>query len=183
MKKFTNTIASLTTAVLLTGLTINFNACTEQSPLQSEVSTTGFKMLKSKSASLNKVFQKTMEIDHVGGTIEVGDEIHGISKIVIPEDAIAEGDTVSINFWWESTGFLEGGADFSPHGTNFNLPVRLELSYKDADLTGVNEDSLEVRYYNETTELWELIGDQVDKVNKMVIGYTNHFSRYAIGAE
>ncbi len=34
MKKIKSFVASLTTAVLLTGLAINFNACTEQSPLQ-----------------------------------------------------------------------------------------------------------------------------------------------------
>jgi len=183
MKKIRNFVASLTTAVLLTGLALNFNACSEQSPLNPEVSEAGFKMLKSKSMSLKKVFQKTKKIGHHGGTIKVGDESHGKSKLVIPKGALDKGVKVLITFWWESTGFLEGGSDFSPHGTLFNEPVRLELSYKDADLSGVNEDDLEIRYYNETTGQWEFIGNEVDTKKKVVIGYTDHFSRYAIGAE
>lgn len=181
MKKIKNFVASLTTAVLLTGLAINFNACSEQSPLNPEVSETGFKMLKSKNSSLNKAYQVSKVIGAHGGTIKVGDGAHGFSKLEVPENALDV--DVFITFWWESTGFLQGGADFSPHGTTFNLPVRLELSYKDADLTGVDEDDLEIRYYNETTGQWELIGNHVDKDNKVVIGYTDHFSRYAIGAE
>ena len=153
------------------------------SPLNPEISETGFKILKSKSTRLNKVFQKTEEIDHEGGTIKVGDDEHGKSKLVIPENAIDEGDEVSITFWWESTGFLQGGADFSPHGITFNEPVRVELSYKDADLNGVDEDDLEIRYYNEATGQWEFIGNDVDKGKKVVKGTTDHFSRYAIGAE
>jgi len=183
MKPVKKIVKTLTVAALLTGLAINFNACSEQSPLNPEVSETGFKMLKSKNPSLNKVFQKTKKIGHEGGKIKVGDEAHGKSKLVIPKNAIDKGDKVLLTFWWKSTGFLEGGSDFSPHGTLFNEPVQLELSYKDADLTGVNEDDLEIRYYNEGTGQWEFIGNEVDKNKKVVRGYTDHFSRYAIGAE
>ena len=181
MKKIRNFVAALTTALLLAGLAQNFNACTEQSPLQSEVPATGFKMLKSKNTSLNKVFQESQVIGADGGTIRVGRGAQGFSKLEVPEGALD--DDVLITFWWESTGFLEGGADFSPHGTIFNELVRLELSYKDADLTGVDEDDLEIRYYNETTGQWEVIGNEVDKKKKVVVGYTDHFSRYAVGAE
>ena len=181
MKNFKTILASLSTGVLMTAMALNFNACSEQSPLQSEVSATGFKMLKSTNTSLNKVFQKSQLIGEDGGTIRVGKPKQGFSEVEIPAGAL--NDDVLITFWWESTGFLEGGADFSPHGTTFNLPVRLELSYKDADLTGVNEDDLEIRYYDETTGQWEFIGNQVDKDKKVVVGYTDHFSRYAIGTE
>jgi len=183
MTNFKKFVSILTSAALLAGLAIHFNACTEQSPLQSGASATGFNILKSKNPSLNKVFQKTKKIGHEGGTIKVGDEAHGKSNLVIPKNAIDKGDKVLLTFWWKSTGFLEGGSDFSPHGTLFNEPVQLELSYKDADLTGVNEDDLEIRYYNEGTGQWEFIGNEVDKNKKVVRGYTDHFSRYAIGAE
>ncbi len=180
MKRFKKQLATLVSAGLMTALTLNFNACTEQSPLNSELSATGFKILKSQNTRLNKAFQRSKSINKGGGKIEIGDKKHGISKLVIPKGALA--DEVLIAFWWESTGFLEGGADFSPHGTNFNEPVRLELSYKAADLTGVNESDLEIRYYNEKTGQWELIGNQIDRKKKVVIGFTDHFSRYAIGA-
>ncbi len=123
-----------------------------------------------------KSFQQSKWIGDDGGTISVGDEVHGISKLVFPEDAVD--DDVLITFSMESTDLLE--VQFSPHGITFDEPVRLELSYKDADLTGVNEDDLKIYYYNENTGVWELVGDQVDKTKKVVVGYTNHFSRYAV---
>ena len=178
------TIQFIAAGLMTLSLTLHFSACTEQSPLTPELSETqssGFKILKVKNPSLKKEFERSRWIGPFGGAIVVGTPGHGISRLSVPFGALST--WIQINFWWESTGFLEGGADFSPHGTKFNLPVRVELSYKGADLTGVNEDNLEIRYYNETTGQWELIGNQVDKVKKVVIGYTDHFSRYAIGAE
>ena len=177
-------IVTLSAAALFVGLALNFNACTQQSPLAPELSETqssGFKILKVKNPSLKKEFQQSRWIGPFGGSIVLGTQGHGISKLSVPFGALST--WIQLNFWWESTGFLEGGAEFSPHGTTFNLPVRVELSYKNADLTGVNEDNLEIRYYNEGTGQWEFIGNEVDTSKKVVIGYTDHFSRYAIGAE
>ena len=185
-----------------------FHACSDDAPMQSgEVtqieSTSQFTMLKAMHPRLNKAFEQSQWISTRGGTITVGDSLHGFSKLVIPYGAIgtstdaattAETDAslssamlttsynayVSINFWWESSNFQ---AEFSPHGIQFNVPVRMELSYKDADLTGINEDDLRIYYLNEDTGIWEVIGDTVDKTNKVVIGYTNHFSRYGVGIE
>ncbi len=175
MKRFKKLISSLT-LVLLTGLALNFNGCMDQSPLSPAPSESGFKILKVKHQRLLKAFQQSKLIDGNGGTLSAGDKKHGISKLVIPANAV--GGEVLITFSWESTDLLE--AQFSPHGITFDEPVRLELSYKDADLTGVNEDGLKIYYYNENTGVWELVGDQVDKTKKVVVGYINHFSRYAV---
>ncbi len=175
MKRFKKLVNSLT-LVLLTALALNFNACMNQSPLSPEPSESGFKILKVKNPRLMKAFQRSKLIDGNGGTLSIGDEKHGISKIVIPANAVDQ--DVLITFSWESTDLLV--AQFSPHGITFDEPVRLELSYKDADLTGVNEDGLKIYYYNEDTGVWELIGDEVDKTKKVVVGYTNHFSRYSV---
>lgn len=184
MRKFRKSIATLSAAALFVGLALNFNACTQQSPLAPELSETqssGFKILKVKNPSLKKEFDKSKWIGPRGGTIWLGDWVHGHSKLSVPFGAL--GSWVQINFWWETTGFLEGGAEFSPHGTTFNRPVRIALSYKDADLGNINENDLEIRYYDEETGEWEFIGNEVDTTKKVVIGYTDHFSRYAIGAE
>ena len=175
MKRFKKLISSLT-LVLLTGLALNFNGCMDQSSLSPEPSEGGFKILKVKHPRLMKAFQQSKLIDGSGGTLSVGDEMHGISKLVIPANAV--GNEVLITFSMESTDLLE--AQFSPHGITFDQPVRLELSYKDADLTGVNEDGLKIYYYNQDSGAWELVGEQVDKTKKVVVGYTNHFSRYAV---
>jgi hypothetical protein len=179
-------ITSLTAAALMICIAIKFNACADNTPLQStdEIrvdASVPFTMLKVLHPRLNKEFQRSKWIDEDGGSIWVGDEVHGYSSLYFPDDAVD--DDVLVTFWWESTGFLEGGAEFSPHGITFDKPVRMQLSYKDADLTGVNEDDLKIFYYHEDTGEWEVIGDYVDKRRKVVVGYTTHFSRYGVGID
>lgn len=70
--------------------------------------------------------------------------------------------------------------DMGPHGTQFNSNVRLVFNYGNADLTGVNEALLNVYYYDPNTGVFERIFTTVDTVNKLVIGHTDHFSRYAL---
>lgn len=140
------------------------------------------KILRSNQPRLFKAFRNQKRITVAdGGKIVVGNFLHGKSKLIFQPGDVSR--DVDVTFSWESTGFLEGGAEFSPHGIRFNHPVRIVLSYKDVDLTGVNEDSLRIWYYNENTGMWEMIGDEVNKYKKKVKGWIEHFSRYAIGSE
>jgi len=138
-------------------------------------------ILKSKSGvSLQKRFVANWFVPlGASGWAYVGDDEHGKSWLYFPPFAMDQATTITMD--WESTGFLEGGAEFSPHGTQFNKPVTVWISYKDAELGDIDEEDLKIWYYNEDSGLWELIGDYVDTENKMVGGYLNHFSRYAIG--
>ena len=110
-----------------------------------------------------------------------GDDLHGRSWLYFPRYAMNQATTITMD--WESTGFLEGGAQFSPHGVQFNKPVTVWISYKDADLGDVNEKDLKIWYFNEDTGMWELIGDVVDTEHKMVGGLLAHFSKYALAAD
>ena len=141
------------------------------------------KILKSKSGvSLQKRFVSYWYVRLGGsGWAYVGDNLHGRSWLYFPPYAMNQSTFVTMD--WESTGFLEGGAEFSPHGIQFNRPVTVWLSYKDADLGDINEEDLKIWYFNEDAGMWELIGDVVNTEHKMVGGLLHHFSRYAIGAE
>lgn len=189
MKRIKNLILSLTAVAFMLGFALSFNACTNQSSVQS-FETGGaatrapgeLKILKSTDLSLGKLFvsQKLITVKG-GGKVQVGDKKHGVSSLDFkPGDVSAD---VTVTFNWESTGLLEGRAQFSPHGIYFNNPVEIKLSYKDADLTGINEASLKIWYFNETTGLWELIAGDVHMADKYIKGKIEHFSRYAIGAE
>jgi hypothetical protein len=141
------------------------------------------KILKSiDPVSLQKRFVTSWHIP-VGarGWAYAGDKEHGRCWLFFPRHALDKETVITID--WESSGFLEGGVEFSPHGAEFNRPVMLWISYKDADLRGIDEEDLRIWYLNEDTEMWELIGDVVDTRNKMVGGLLHHFSRYAIGME
>jgi hypothetical protein len=148
-----------------------------------QVAEEDLKILKSKSGvSLQKRFVSYWYIPLGSyGWTYTGDYEHGRCWLYFPRYAMNQNTVITMD--WESTGFLEGGAEFSPHGTQFNRPVTVWISYKDADLTGVNEEDLKIWYFNEDTGMWELIGDTVDTRNKMVGGILHHFSRYAIGGE
>lgn len=137
-------------------------------------------MLQMKQGSLAKsewTFFTEVFIDaEQGGQLVVGNPIRGYSKLIFPPNAVSEDMTISLEFWIDD--FFEGL--FEPHGTNFDEPVRVELSYKNADLTGVDENGLQIYYYNESIGLWEHVGGEVDTANKIVVCYLEHFSRYAI---
>ena len=199
MKNFKKFVGTLTSAAFSIGLILNFAACTNESPLspqqpeisanvvQSNIGTVRLLQVDKKQLALmkGKTFSKTKKIKAKhGGTIKVGSPSHGKSKITFKKNDLPEDMTIS--FAWVSGGSFEGmlnDLEFGPHGLVFNTPVEVKLSYKKADLQGFNEKDLKLFYYNEETELWELIGGEVDEKKKIVIAFLDHFSRYAIGAE
>ncbi len=139
-------------------------------------------IIRTKNRGLNKFFESSALITvKDGGEITVGNGKHGESKIIFNHGDVSE--DVLVTFSWESTGLLMGGATFSPHGINFNNPVEVRLSYKDADLNGIDPANLAIWYYNEDLDVWELVPSTVDTSRKRVIGYLNHFSRYALSAD
>ena len=111
-----------------------------------------------------------------GGEVVVGNPRLGFSKVVFQPNDLPQ--DMAISMTWGGKKFCDGV--FAPHGTVFNQPVRVELSYKCAKLKGIDEDQLKIYYFNESTNVWEHIGGTVDKVNKVVVAYLEHFSRYAI---
>ena len=187
MKNIKNLMTSLTVAALLLGTTLNFNACSEDSPLgpqaknnvgqvaQSNIGT--IHILGAEEAALSKgkapeesvFFAEKLIKANKGGKIEIGNKDVGKSKIDFPKKALPE--DMLISFEWAASGTLIGmlsSIEFGPHGLEFNEPVKVELSYKTADLKGVDEKKLSIFYFNEDTGLWEFIGGKVDKKGKKV---------------
>ena len=199
MKNLKKIVSTLTSASFSIGLILNFAACTNESPLSSQQPELSAKVVQSNIGTIRllqvdtkeltlmkgKTFKETKKIKAKdGGTIDVGDRHYGKSKITFKKNDLPE--DLTITFEWVSGGTFEGKlnpAEFGPHGLVFNSPVEVKLSYKKADLQGIEEEDLKIFYFNEETELWEFIGGEVDEKKKIVIGFLDHFSRYAIGAE
>ena len=108
-------------------------------------------MMSTGGPVLSGTYYTEQWVDGSGGTVEVGDATVGISKLVFPAGALS--DSTFITFDYPATGDLV--ITFEPPVT-FNLPIGAELSYKNADLTGVNEDDLRIWWWNENTSQWEL---------------------------
>jgi hypothetical protein len=142
-------------------------------------STTQLHFLTPSESHFNKAFKVEQNISaSSGGTIVVGDEASGYSSLdFMPGDL--NYDTI-ITFRWDDQNY---SAEFTPHGINFNNPVRLNLSYKTADVSAINEEALRIWYYNDNENHWELIGGEVDTEKQEVSAYINHFSRYELAGE
>lgn len=185
--------AILTSAAVLLGLgvTLNVGGCTKDSSLspkepqalekvaQSDIGPIRILTVSPQNTTLRKggyyaeKFIKASE----GGVIEVGDDQVGRSRIVFRENDLPQDMTIS--FRWLSDGILR--AEFGPDGTVFNNPVRVELSYKAADIAGSNENDLGVFYLNGDKGWWEFIGGEADASADRVSTYLSHFSEYGIG--
>ena len=113
-------------------------------------------------------------IDAKGGQLTAGDGAPG-TRLVIPEGALNEETLISMEVI--SDGVSRIDFNFGPHGTVFNKPVQLELSW--ATLKDVTADELILYYYDEklgewveeTTAVW-------DETGKKAVLYIDHFSRY-----
>ncbi len=188
MKPVKKIIKSLTTAALLTGLAISFNACTEQSPFapaendaDTSITTLAKKGKKDKkdkdknyafSGSTTLKFKKGA---YKGGKIQLGQG----SKLTIPKNSLTPpagtpaGADVTITMNVE----LVNGElifTFGPHGCQFNPAAKLRIDYGDF---GVELPGL---YYLENGEYVEQAPDHVDTQGKFMLLHFDHFSRYAL---
>ena len=116
-----------------------------------------------------------------GGKLEVGDKQHGKSKLIVPENALSKDKVLSMKVPKHGDLIARiSEAVFGEHGTVFATPAKVELSYKGASLTDIDEEQLRAWYYNEETGAWECIGGTVDLKKKKVTFRIHHFSRYGL---
>lgn len=133
----------------------------------------------------------SQNIDNVlGGTIIVTQGNIAGTIIDIPSEAIDAPITIFIA---ESVGVPDLGngmsrvgnvIDFGPGQTQFNIPARITLPYNNNthfDLTAIDEESLNIFYYNIGGMNWEMVqGSVVDTANKTVSASIAHFSMYMV---
>ncbi len=104
----------------------------------------------------------------------------GISLVLVPGESLEitmeefdvnpagpiQEDLISFDF------FLS----IEPNDTSVEVNATLAIPYNETDLANVNETNLEMRYYNETSGLWETVPSWVDLENNVIYGNTTHFS-------
>lgn len=179
--KLSAKISSQILLVLLLGM-IGCQSDAPDSPLSDlsiKRSTNQLQFLKPQRSEFNKVFKTEQLVTaSQGGTVVLGDESSGYCSIDFMPGDLTE--NMVISFRWDSQSFA---ADLTPHGIYFNNPVRLNLSYNDADVSNVDEEALRVWYYHGPEDNWELIGGEVDTEGQHVETYISHFSKYALAEE
>jgi hypothetical protein len=94
----------------------------------------------------------------------------------IPAGAVPNDTLFSITIPDDEVFYNEFGTD----GLVFDKPVRVTMSYRDADLSGINESTIRIGWYNEKAGRWDDMTCDVDFVNKTVTAELNHFSAYGL---
>ncbi len=188
MNKVGNFISSLTTAALVTGLALTFNAC-EQSPVapgendaDASITTLAKKGHKDKKGRKDKNYafsgSKTLKFKkraYKGGKIRLpqGSKLKIARKSLTPPPGTPAGADVTITMNAE----LVNGElifTFGPHGCQFDPPAKLRIDYGDF---GVELPTL---YYIENGEYVEQVPDHVDTQGRFMLLNFDHFSRYAV---
>lgn len=108
-----------------------------------------------------------------GGMIKFGGHSIDVPKYATKQDAqfsisIAPDDYIT--------------ADFGPDGW-FDQEVTVTISYKDADLTGINPSKLTLAWYDENSGQWVDLGGTVDLIQKTVTAKAWHFTQYTISTK
>lgn len=140
-------------------------------------------LAKPTGADVDSTITDTTKVDPTaGGTLSAGDDEVGDSEVDFPDGAVDASENVSmVKMKVNRLGMVS--AELGPHGLRFKRQVWFTLSYRGADLTGVDEGKLGIFYYNDDTGVWEpIVGSIVDKVHQRVSAPLWHFSKYAIGS-
>ncbi len=106
-----------------------------------------------------------------GGTLELVDVVLDIPPQAVDNDTLFSILIPSLDEFYN---------EFGTEGLVFNVPVTVTMSYRGADLSGVDESTIRIGWLNEETGAWEDMLCEVDQVNKVVIGKLYHFSAYAL---
>lgn len=95
--------------------------------------------------------EKLIKAD-IGGILTGGDGAPG-TKLDIPAGALSEDTIISIEV--NSDNVAETQFTFGPHGTVFNTPVELELSWQTLnDLQDLTSEDLILYRYDDSTSQW-----------------------------
>jgi hypothetical protein len=130
-------------------------------------------------ASENHYKEKLIKAD-IGGIITAGDGAPG-TKLDIPAGALSADTIISMDV--SSDSVAETQFNFGPHGTVFNQPVELQLSWQTLNnLQDLSSQDLVLYYYDESLGQWlEETTAVWDDNGKKATVYIDHFSYYYYG--
>jgi hypothetical protein len=138
---------------------------------------------------VGSIYKITTTMNEDGGTFAISDPTNPIfgTKIVVPEDSIDQGDsvTISISYSDQAPGPIPNEAVLSSKvfsfekniPDRFKLPVKITIPYSDINL--MPDDVPAVFYWNPTYSKYEPVGiKEIDKTNKTVTFTTVHFTEF-----
>ncbi len=131
--------------------------------------------------------ETSKSIGNDGGSISLGDV-----NIEIPSGALGENKNISIKKLdqakaplaaMEGFKFLGDVYYFGPEGLKFKVPVTITIKYDPTKLTGLDEDTLAIYYYDKTKNAWVIQKSTIDKAKRAVSTKVDHFTCFALMAK
>jgi len=119
---------------------------------------------------LNLYVEKVISSEN-GGELSLFDVSMTVPAGAVPNDTLFSISIPDINVFYN---------EFGTDGLVFDRPVTVTMSYRDADLTGVDESTIRIAYFNNATGWFEDVLCEVDFENKEVTAQLNHFSAYGL---
>ncbi|MES0489408.1 MAG: DUF4382 domain-containing protein [Leptospirales bacterium] len=121
-----------------------------------------------------------------GGTASITGEIN----VDIPPDALDANTIIEIlpisaplPASFSNVHILSNKYELMPDGTQFNTDVTMTINYDPAEVAANNldENSLEIYYFDKETDDWVSVGGQVNTSAKSVTAKVNHFTPFGVG--
>jgi len=106
-----------------------------------------------------------------GGQLVLFDVVLDIPPGALPADTLYSIEIPDINVFFNN---------FGTNGLEFDEPVTVTMSYRGADLSGVDESTIRIGWWDEDNGVWVNMECQLDQANQTVIGELHHFSAYAL---
>ncbi len=170
--KFTATAVLFSALVLFSGCSRSPLTTTDVENAEPQVLTRSLSLVAGgpELSPINLYAEQVISSEN-GGRLELVDVV-----LDIPPHAVANDTVFSILI----PSLDEFYNEFGTEGLVFDVPVTVTMSYRGADLSGVDESTIRIGWLNESTGQWQDMECTVDNVNKIVTGKLHHFSAYAL---
>jgi len=123
----------------------------------------------------------TSENEKIEIEVTTTSDLEGISDVMIceyNENPVESLNSTTTDSLYEINKFVQIEVDPT---LNDNISiVRISVSYRGSDLSGIDEETLRLHYWNTSLQAWEEIPGNVDVKNKIVWGEVDHFSLFSI---
>ena len=166
-------------SMLLLAAGLLFSGCSQSpleptltaEPIQPQVLSRGAVFTGGAQGSPTPLYTEAVISGENGGQLALFDVL-----LDIPSDALDVDTTYSISIPDINVFYNE----FGTNGLVFNVPVTVTMSYRGADLSGVDESTIRIGWWDEDNGVWVDMECELDRDNQTVIGELYHFSAYAL---
>jgi hypothetical protein len=164
-------------AVAISALAIGlvFNGCS-RNPVNTSSTAPQPQVLRRSGDILAKIADDSLYAEKVisadsGGQLTLFDVNLSIPPGAVPSDTVFSIAIPDLSVFYNR---------FGTDGLVFSKPVTVTMSYRDADLSGVDESTIRIAWYDERTGDFNDVVCTIDFEKKVVTGKLNHFSAYAL---